>query len=209
MQPMKRATRRSPLREGSDASVEHRVVEAALELATGGGFEAVRQREVAERAGVALGTLYKRFKSKDELLMGVLAVETQKLASQLEREMPADESPLERAMHYFVLATSYFVRKPQLGRAVIRAVTSGDKVSERVMAYHAQQLTHVVAVLRPPAGHEPSKDDLTESEQITVAALLLQIWFAALVGWSGNLLDSATVIEQVRSAGAIILRGIR
>jgi AcrR family transcriptional regulator len=36
-----------------------RILDVAVALAEEGGFENVRQRDVAARAGVALGTLYK------------------------------------------------------------------------------------------------------------------------------------------------------
>ena len=44
-----------------------RIVDAAVELAEQGGFEAVRLRDVAERSDVALGTLYKYFRSKEDI----------------------------------------------------------------------------------------------------------------------------------------------
>ena len=37
-----------------------RIIETTIELAEQGGFEAVRLRDVAAHAGVALGTLYRR-----------------------------------------------------------------------------------------------------------------------------------------------------
>src|SRR5262245_25646057 len=49
-----------------------RIVDTAIELAEKGGFEAVRLRDVAAQAGVALGTLYRRFRSKEELLLAAL-----------------------------------------------------------------------------------------------------------------------------------------
>ncbi|MEM9692781.1 MAG: helix-turn-helix domain-containing protein, partial [Myxococcota bacterium] len=42
-----------------------RIIDVAIELAEEGGFDNVRQRDVARLAGVALGTLYKSFKSKE------------------------------------------------------------------------------------------------------------------------------------------------
>ena len=38
-------------------------------LAEQGGFDAVKLRDVAEASGVALGTLYKYFRSKEEILL--------------------------------------------------------------------------------------------------------------------------------------------
>src|SRR5258708_8914904 len=46
-----------------------RIIDAAMELAAEGGYEAVQMREVAARAGVALGTLYRYFPSKEQLLV--------------------------------------------------------------------------------------------------------------------------------------------
>ena len=53
-----------------------RIVETAVELAESGGFEAVRMRDVAAHAGVALGTFYKRFRSKEDLLVAALEMES-------------------------------------------------------------------------------------------------------------------------------------
>jgi len=202
---------RSPHRTRGGANIERRVLEAALELAAHGGFEAVRQREVAERAGVALGTLYKRFRSKDELLIGVLEVESRKLATRLERDPPLGDTPLDRVMQYFKIATYYMIRKPRLGKAILRAVTSGDGVSERMMSYHAQQMRHVMSALAslPPIGAVRDAGDLSDDEAALVATILLQVWFAALVGWSGGVYDADGVVEQVRIAGRIVLRGVR
>jgi AcrR family transcriptional regulator len=198
-------------RSRSRANIERRVVEAALELAARGGFEAVRQREVAERAGVALGTLYKRFASKEELLVGVLEVESKKLASRLERDPPQGATPLERVRSHFAIATYYLVRKPPVGRAILRAVTSGGKVSDRMQAYQAQQLGQVVDALRPKTSRDepPHGDTLSETDAVSVATILLQVWFAALVGWSGGLFDPDGVVEQVSIAAKLVLAGLR
>ena len=46
-----------------------RIIDAAMELAAEGGYDAVQMREVAARAEVALGTLYRYFASKERLLV--------------------------------------------------------------------------------------------------------------------------------------------
>ena len=50
--------------ESSDPLLEERarrIIETTIELAEQGGFEAVRLRDVAAHAEVAMGTLYRRF----------------------------------------------------------------------------------------------------------------------------------------------------
>ena len=46
-----------------------RMLEVTAELALEGGWDAVQMREVAHRAEVALGTLYRYFPSKEYLLV--------------------------------------------------------------------------------------------------------------------------------------------
>ena len=64
------------------AARRERTIAAAVELATGGGYDAVQMRDVAARAEVALGTLYRHYPSKDQLLLSALADQA---ASLLER----------------------------------------------------------------------------------------------------------------------------
>src|SRR5579875_1949448 len=50
-----------------------RILETAIQLASEGGYDAVQMRDVAGQAGVALGTLYRYFSSKDQLLAAAWA----------------------------------------------------------------------------------------------------------------------------------------
>ncbi|MFI0349412.1 TetR/AcrR family transcriptional regulator [Actinomadura sp. 9N407] len=49
-----------------------RIVQAASEMLEGQEYERIQIREVAERAGVALGTLYRYFSSKEHLYAAVM-----------------------------------------------------------------------------------------------------------------------------------------
>src|SRR5690242_20783392 len=59
---------------GSEAQRERRkrILDATLAIASKGGYEAVQMRAVAERADVAVGTLYRYFPSKVHLLVSAL-----------------------------------------------------------------------------------------------------------------------------------------
>src|SRR3954452_5729150 len=61
-----------PAETPSQRARRERILTAALDLATEGGFDAVQMREVADRADVALGTLYRYFPSKVHLLVSAL-----------------------------------------------------------------------------------------------------------------------------------------
>ena len=71
-----------------------RVVDAAMSLGLDGGYEAVQMRDVAARADVAMGTVYRYFTSKDHLLAAALVHWVEQL-DQVEGEVEvASAAPL-------------------------------------------------------------------------------------------------------------------
>ena len=52
---------------------QQRVLQAALDVFAERGFHGASTSEIAKRAGVAEGTLFKQYKTKKELMIGVLA----------------------------------------------------------------------------------------------------------------------------------------
>src|SRR5947207_13308564 len=75
-----------------------RILDATRALASKGGYEAVQMRAVAERADVALGTLYRYFPSKIHLLVGALIEEFEQLHDKLFRKPVPGDTPTERMM---------------------------------------------------------------------------------------------------------------
>src|ERR1700729_3650401 len=86
---------------GSAAQRERRkrIVDAKLALASKGGYEAVQMRAVAERADVALGTLYRYFPSKIHLLVSALTEEFERMQEKLDRKPVPGDTPSERMMY--------------------------------------------------------------------------------------------------------------
>eukprot|EP01031_Cornospumella_fuschlensis_P004577 gene4577-5718_t len=68
-----------------------RILDATYELARDGGFDAVQMRAVADKAEVALGTLYRYFPSKIHLLVSALASEFERAeAAFRDKPIPGD-----------------------------------------------------------------------------------------------------------------------
>src|SRR5579862_470352 len=100
-----------------------KILDVAVALAEEGGFENVRQRDVAANAGVALGTLYKRFRSKEEILCAALEREAELLERRMETSPAIGRSSLERVGSFFTTLTRGLLKKPKFARAVLRAMT--------------------------------------------------------------------------------------
>jgi AcrR family transcriptional regulator len=183
-----------------------RIVASAVELAEQGGFEAVRLRDVAAHAGVALGTLYRRFRSKQDLLLAALEIEVFEQEQRMAQRPPQGDTRLERVGAFFQSTTRAICRRPNLARALVRAIAHGEPdLTQKVAAFHTRMERLITAALR---GNGRGAADPSEEER-RLADILQAVWFSALVGWAGGLHGQAAVVEQTRTAAELMLRGLR
>lgn len=183
-----------------------RIVETAVALAERDGYQAVRLRDVAATAQVALGTVYKRFASKEEILIAALEQECDKLVARLGKKPIPGDTPQERLAEVFGAVTRGFLRKPNLAQALIRSLASGDpNITERVASFHAVITALVMAAIRGEAASADAQwgGEADERER-RVASILQNVWFAAMVGWSGGLHDVQKVLEDVGDATELL-----
>jgi AcrR family transcriptional regulator len=186
-----------------------RIVDAAVELAAAGGFEAVRLRDVAERSDVALGTLYKYFRSKEDILLFALDEEVERLERSMAARPLAESSPYARAVEFFRRSTRALVRRAQLARAMLRALTGSDQeLAVKVAAFQLRIARLVAAALRGEAPElgAPLHGAGGDERERAAALTLMHVWFSALVGWAAGLHAERGVVEQVRTAARLILR---
>jgi AcrR family transcriptional regulator len=181
-----------------------RIVESAVELAEKGGFEAVRLRDVASHAGVALGTLYRRFRSKEDLLLAALELQIGKHEQLVERRPPQGASALERLTSFFQVLTRAMCRRPHLARALIRAVATGEpELTQKVAAFHTRVEDLITGALRGTDGE--ARGAATDNER-DLAYTLQLVWFASLVGWAGGLHGQTAVVLQTCRAAELMLK---
>ena len=181
-----------------------RIIETTIELAEQGGFEAVRLRDVAAHAGVAMGTLYRRFHSKEDLLVAALEFETRAMAERVEQRPFTGATATDRVVGFFAMATRGMLRRPNLSRAMLRATAVGEPaLAQKVEVFHGLMLSMVVAALRGEPFSEDS-DDLNERERL-LGEILNQIWFAVMVGWSSGLQTQASINKRMRASVELVL----
>jgi AcrR family transcriptional regulator len=128
-------------RSRSQLQRRKRILQAAAALASRGGVEAMQMRTVAERAGVALGTLYRYFPSKMDLVVAVVNEEMDTLEASLERRPPSAGTPAGRAVEVLMRATRGLMREPELADALIRSLILSDvrtDLGDRMAAMLAQ-----------------------------------------------------------------------
>lgn len=186
-----------------------RIVDAAVRLAEKGGFDAVRLRDVAERSDVALGTLYKYFRSKQDILLFALNEELERLERAMVQRPPAGRRPLVRVTDFFRRATRALTQNPHFARAVLRSLATGDPDTALKIAEVQLRITRfIVAALRGEAPDLAAPLDVAagESRERAIGFTLQNVWFSALVGWSAGLHSERAVTEHVRMAAELILK---
>src|SRR3954466_16317718 len=113
---------------GSSAQRERRkrILDATLALAPKGGYDAVQMRAVAERADVALGTLYRYFPSKIHLLVSALAREFEDTQAVVGRRPVPGDNAADRVIYVLKRATRGMQGDAHLTEALTRAFMFAD-----------------------------------------------------------------------------------
>lgn len=107
------------LREMKKRDKEARIRAAALELIRARGYAATTTAEVAERAGIATGTLFLYVKTKEELLDFLFAGEIAAVVDEAFRSLPRRGDIVKRLGHLFGRLLDYYYRDLGLARVLV------------------------------------------------------------------------------------------
>jgi TetR/AcrR family transcriptional regulator, cholesterol catabolism regulator len=175
-----------------------RILDATLALASKGGYDAVQMRTVAERADVALGTLYRYFPSKIHLLVSELAREFEQTQEKLDRKPIPGETPYERMMYVLSRITRSMQREPMLTEAMTRAFMFADPSAAAEVNTVARLMEQVLT--KAMHDGEPSADDKA------VARVIGDVWLSNLVAWVTRRASANDVSNHLELAARLLLR---
>jgi AcrR family transcriptional regulator len=182
------------------AARRDRVIQAAFELAVSGGYDAVQMREVAANADVALGTLYRYFASKDQLVVAVLAFWATELQQQLATRPARGDSPADQVTDVLRRATRALDQAPQLTSALVTAMSTLSPDDPPALEATRGVYETVTQIIRG-ALDEPSA--ISDG----VIRVLAMVWFAALFarvrGWE----DPRQMGDDLENAVRLLLPG--
>jgi len=184
---------------GSSAQRDRRkrILDATLALASKGGYDAVQMRAVAERADVALGTLYRYFPSKIHLLVSALARELERVRERTERIPVPGSTPYERLMFILDRITKGLQRDPQLTEAMTRAFMFADASAAAEVDTVGRLMDRMIA--RALTEDEPSE------EQLAISRVISDVWLANLVAWVTRRASATDVADRLELTIALLL----
>lgn len=183
--------------EARRRATRERIVRAALELVARGGYREASVAAVAQRAGVATGTVYRHFPGKAELFAEVFRVASQREVDAVAEAASVHGSATER----IACAVETFARRALAGRRLAWALIAepvDPSVEAERLAFREAYADAFAAALRDglAAGELPEQDP-----QLTSTALVGAIG-EALVGptspTGGRTDDDAVVAALVQ-----------
>lgn len=162
----------------AQAATRQKLVEAALALATEGGYDAAGVREVAARAGVSPATAYQQFGSKDELLVAALFALGDRSTLTVRVRKPRGADPAARIIGMFRRIMREVAAKPLLYAALYRAYVAGAAALplDAYTAFGPEQNVWIADTLR--AG---DRAGLADADLDAAAAILGCLFQGAMV----------------------------
>ena len=187
-------------RAAETAARKERLIAAATTLAAEGGYDAVQMRDVAARAEVALGTLYRHYASKDQLLLAAMALQATTLRERLVQRPPTGDSPAARVSDVLKRASRALERAPLVTKAMLTAMSSSEEATLPLKHEIDSTLRAIIADVVDGDGHCKTVTNLDD-----IVRVLGSVWFAELTYWSNGLNPPSSVGDRLATAAELLL----
>jgi len=182
---------------------------AALDVFAAKGFSAARLDDVAAAAGVAKGTIYLYFSSKEDLLEAIVRSTIGVLLDNYEQAAAASNAPASQMLRMVGQALAYAIEDPDRRRILHLVLSEGARFPAIGDFYHREIISRGLRLVRDIgargcASGEFHSDELTRFPQLVMApALVGMIW--AVVFQRIEPLDARDMLEAHIE---LLLRGL-
>jgi TetR/AcrR family transcriptional regulator, cholesterol catabolism regulator len=180
----------------SQAARRQRVIDAALALGSSGGYEAVQMRDVARTAGVALGTIYRYFTSKDHLLAAAMVDWSADLERRIALRPPQGRTVADSVVDVIRRATRPMERDPRLASAMVQAASA----NEPSVSLCERQTTETIKRVLSGAmdGTDPDRKERT-------ARVLAHVWNSSILRWANGSEAVGQIGDDLEDAARLLL----
>ena len=204
-----------PVESMSAAQLERRqrVLDAVVDLVAAGRLDDMGMKDIADRSGVALGTIYRYFSSRDHVAAAALLEWARALdggqvvATDGGSGGPSaagggmgggDGSMADRLVAILHRAVRAYERQPSFARLLILAATSTDPFASEAFAQMGGSVYDTLG---------SALDGLGPVERRRVLDVVGAVWYQAMIEWVNDRKTIAQVYESVESAARLVLAG--
>lgn len=176
-----------------------RILRAAEDLGAETDLDHVQMHEVAKRAKVAIGTLYRYFPSKTHLYVGVMTHQVEEMDERSRRRSRAVADPAGQVFDVLLRANRSMLSKPNLAQAMMNSANGAQ----------AAKLTHVRRIDEAMSNVVLSAAGIDEptARDMSVVRLVQQTWGGILQSSLNGWLTSAEAEHDLRLACELLIAG--
>jgi TetR/AcrR family fatty acid metabolism transcriptional regulator len=197
------AKRAHPRRSGDK---RERILRAAVKVFARSGFFAARVSEVAKAAGVADGTIYLYFKSKDELLLSLFEDRVERLLAFMREELPKQGSAPEKLRRVIELQLGLLEGERDLAEVITIILRQSTKLLKE---YAAPKFTaYLDAIARVVADGQEAGDFRRDVSPHLVARATFGALDGIALTWALGRAEQGALRKAAGQLADVFLRGL-
>jgi AcrR family transcriptional regulator len=201
--PVLGKTRKDVIKEFRTAEL----LEAARRVFAGKGFHAATVEDIADAAGVAKGTVYLYYKSKQEIYWAALEHGIKELHKEIQVRLESEETPENKVRAFIEIKIRYFELNRDFFRIYFSELGSGlshpAQMPPQFEQIYLQQARLLEAALQQGVQSRTIREIRTDTAAVAISDLIRGIIVQRLLAWSTK--DVETDIKFVFD---LVWRGI-
>lgn len=155
---------------------EEKILDAAMELFGEYGYQEVDMKMIAEKVGIAVGTLYNYYPNKKQLFISVFEKSWQNTASKLNEVINKDFSPKQKLSMFLETLYDEFSTRKGLGSALFKEKVIDEENIEIVFSIKEDISTKIEGLIQKVKDEEGFKfGDGMESRLAETFFILLMV----------------------------------
>jgi len=197
-----------PNRQAQKEETREKVRTAALELFSTLGFDETTTKAVADRAGVATGTVFVHARDKVDLLCLVMHVQIDDAVANAFATLPGPETPiLDRLLHVFRFVFDMYGRHPKLAPPFIKNLPGADGPNGLAVSRTTFEFLGRIAAMLSDA--QATGEIASDIPPLLFAQNVFALYFFSLLGWVSGYTTLETAVDpHLSSALGLLLRGL-
>lgn len=188
------------------ATGKETIINAAIEVFSKKDFKTSSISEIAQRAGIANGTIYKYFKSKEDLFFSIPIEKTKEFCSQVELHLEGIPGALNKISKFVWYFLYFFKTNPEYGRILMLEMrVSRSFIKTETYDFLKQSVSQVMNIITEGQNEGIIRQDI---DTYIMRHLILGILEHMVSRWllKGETYD---LLEHHREVTEILINGLR
>jgi TetR/AcrR family fatty acid metabolism transcriptional regulator len=183
-----------------------RILRAAVTVFAKSGFEGARVSEVAKGAGVADGTIYLYFKSKDELLVSLFEDRVERLLAYMQEELPKLDGAPARLRAIIALQLGLLEGERELAEVITIILRQSSRLMKEYAA--PKFMAYLDAIARVVAEGQKAGDFRNDVQPHLVARATFGALDGIVLTWALGKAEQGALRRAAVQLADVMLRGL-